>query len=183
MARPKARASLSKDEIVDVALGLIAEVGVDQLSMRQLSDRLGASLGATNRHVPTKEALLALCGRALYERSYRPRGPEDDPLDWVREQLVTLHELLISHPGMATYVVNQPDLVTPELVAAVQESLIDAGLSEAEADAARLVLYFYSAGVLVTDSAALLSAAGLSDPGVMFTAGIDYILRAGARVH
>jgi AcrR family transcriptional regulator len=68
VTKPKPRASLSTPEIVDAALELISQVGVDNLSMRQLSSHLGASLGATYRHLPTKQALLEVCAKQLFDR-------------------------------------------------------------------------------------------------------------------
>jgi AcrR family transcriptional regulator len=181
VAKATARASLTQAQIVDAALALISEVGVDKLSMRQLSTRLGASLGATYRHVPTKEDLLDLCGRALYDRSYRPRGAEEDPLDWVGEQVLTLYDLLAAHPGMAGYAIQHVNTISPDLAHAVSESLRSAGLSSKSVKTAGLVMTFYIAGALLSDSATTFAAAGVADPKAMLAAGLDFILRGGER--
>lgn len=177
MAKATARASLNQEQIVDAALALIAEAGVDQLSMRQLSARLGASLGATYRHVATKEDLLALCGRALYDRSYRPRRPDEDPVDWVRSQVLDVYDLLNAHPGMAAYVVRHFNLVSPDLAHAFRDALLSAGLKPSEITTAGMVMTFYVAGTLLSDSAATFAAAGIADPKPMLSAGLDFILR------
>jgi AcrR family transcriptional regulator len=179
VVKAKTKVSLTRSEIIETALELVAEVGVDKLSMRQLSERLGASLGATYRHVSTKDELLSLCARALYERSYRPRLESDDPMEWVRVQLVSLLATLFAHPGMASYVINQPDLVPTEMIDTVQTALLDAGFTQEDADAARLVLYFYLAGVMLSDTSAVFAAAGATARADrLVSAGLDYILLA-----
>jgi AcrR family transcriptional regulator len=177
VAKSTTRASLSKDQIVDTALALIAEVGVDQLSMRQLSAQLGASLGATYRHVSTKEELLALCGRALYQRSFRPRMADEDPLEWLRELVINLYDLLVEHPGMAAYVVHADSVIAPEMSHEVRDSLKQIGHTSVSADMVGLVLTFYTAGALLADSEAVLSEAGVPNPKAIIVAGFDFILR------
>jgi AcrR family transcriptional regulator len=176
---PATRASLSTDDIVEAALQLIAEVGVDQLSMRQLSARLGSSLGATYRHVATKEELLQLCGVQLIERSFRPLGTGEDPLVWIREQVLHLYDAVRAHPGMAAYIVGQPDVVTIEVITAVHDALVATGRSEISTDHARLVLFFYCSGALLTDATALLGQAGVDEPRQLIADGLDYILQTG----
>jgi AcrR family transcriptional regulator len=143
--------------------------------MRQLSSRLGASLGATYRHVPTKESLLNLCGRALYDRSYRPRRAEEDPLEWVSAQVLSLYDLLTAHPGMAGYVVRNFTTVSPELARAVRQSLMSAGLSPKSVQTAGLVMTFYLAGVLLSDAAT--TAAASPDARATLAAGLNLLLQ------
>ncbi len=176
---PTPRASLSTNDIIEAALELIAEYGVEQLSMRQLSARLGSSLGATYRHVATKEQLLHLCGEELIARSFRPVAPGEDPLAWIRERVLDLYDVLRTHPGMAAYIIGQPDIVTMDLVTAVQDALIAAGRSEIASDHARLVLFFYCSGALLTDAASLFASAGIAEPRQLIGDGLDYILQTG----
>src|ERR1700722_20475670 len=63
---------LSDREIVRAARDLIAEVGVQGLSMRRLSAKLGVALGATYHHVPPKRDLLLLVAHDLYEEVHVP---------------------------------------------------------------------------------------------------------------
>lgn len=53
-----AKATLNKASYVDAALDLIAESGVDKLSMRKVATRLGVSPMAMYKHFPAKEDLL-----------------------------------------------------------------------------------------------------------------------------
>lgn len=93
---------LSRDQILDEALGLLAEVGLASLSMRALARRLGIDPMALYHYFADKDALLA----AAAERSFaslRPRMPAKG--DWrahvralARAYLRTIHrsrELLL----------------------------------------------------------------------------------------
>jgi AcrR family transcriptional regulator len=166
-------------DIVDAALALIAVDGVENLSMRQLSTALGASVGATYRHVATKEELLALCGQELYHRGFRPRTAEEEPLTWLREQMIRLYDTIRAYPGMAGYILSRQELVTSELIDAVNEALAATGVPEDLQRGARLVLFFYSVGVLQAGDA-VLAASAASDGRAVIAAGLDYILLAGS---
>jgi AcrR family transcriptional regulator len=171
------RASLSESEIVEVALQLIAEDGVESLSMRRLSSRLGSSLGATYRHFATKDELLRRCGQEVMNRSFRPRLTTDDPLDWLREQLLNLYRNVRVHRGMAAYLLDQPDAISLELVEVVEDALAATGQPAERCDLARLVMTFYSAGVLLTDAPEFLGKVGVDDPEQLIASGLDFILQ------
>lgn len=65
---PRRRTALTRDAIVDAALELIDERGLDALSMRALGSRLGVEAMAIYRHVPDKRTLLdAVAQRLLSE--------------------------------------------------------------------------------------------------------------------
>src|SRR5579871_2858478 len=91
---------LSDREIVRVAKRIIAESGVEGLTMRRLSTELGVALGATYNHVPTRHELLVLVGQDLYKEVMAPavRG------NWhvrVKSLMVNLSTIVARYPGMA----------------------------------------------------------------------------------
>ena len=178
MAQPRPRASLNTDDIVDAALDLISEVGVNKLSMRQLSTRLQASLGATYRHMPSKEALLELCGRALYERSWRPLTPGEDTLQWLHDQVMNVYDQLSLHPGMASYVVRHSQLASREFATHVRHSLHDVGFADDDIVTVGLVLTLFTAGALLSDFEHTV-AQGLDNPKTLVSQGLTFILAGG----
>jgi AcrR family transcriptional regulator len=98
-------AALTEGEILEVALSIIEEHGIDGLTMRQLSSRLGVALGATYHHVKNKDALLVLVARSLFERVEIP--PIDDPRDWsvqVREVLLNLTDVFTGQSELAALI-------------------------------------------------------------------------------
>ncbi|GAA1970573.1 hypothetical protein GCM10009798_34170 [Nocardioides panacihumi] len=177
MSNPPTRASLSLDLIVDTALKLISEHGADRLSMRHLSAALGVSLGATYRHVASKDELLVLCGRRLYERSYTKRAADEDPLHWVRDQVMHLYDLLVAHPGMARRVVFAGN-VDPELAEDIRQALLQTGHSEDSVDTIGLVLTLYTAGALMASAQAEVHRESGSSTRTLIIAGLDFILHS-----
>jgi AcrR family transcriptional regulator len=59
--RPK-RQPLDQVQIVRAALALLDEVGLDELTMRRLAERLGVKAASLYRHVRDKDELLVLLG-------------------------------------------------------------------------------------------------------------------------
>ncbi len=57
--RPRRR-PLDREQIVRAALGLLDEVGLDELTMRRLAERLGVQAASLYRHVRDKGELLVL---------------------------------------------------------------------------------------------------------------------------
>lgn len=60
--RRRKRQPLDQAQIVRAAIALLDEVGLDDLTMRRLADRLGVKAAALYRHVHNKDELLALLG-------------------------------------------------------------------------------------------------------------------------
>jgi TetR/AcrR family tetracycline transcriptional repressor len=62
--RPKPRA-LDREQVVRAALALLDEIGLDELTMRRLAERLGVKAPSLYRHVKSKEELLVLLADEL----------------------------------------------------------------------------------------------------------------------
>jgi AcrR family transcriptional regulator len=179
---PSPRRGLSGAEIVDTALMIIASDGVDGLSMRGLSAKLGVALGATYRHVGTRDELLVLCARRLFERVDPIRPPGVDPVVWVRDLVLELHDLVLAHPGMAPYMLRGDALESTDTIRqAVVDSLSEVGVYAAEAFTVAQVLTFYTVGVVLTGFSGLLAEPGEGGLQSALLAGVELILRGAAR--
>src|SRR5215510_15621992 len=60
--RRQKRRPLDQAQVVRAALALLDEVGLDELTMRRLAERLDVKAASLYRHVRNKEELLALLG-------------------------------------------------------------------------------------------------------------------------
>jgi AcrR family transcriptional regulator len=81
-----ARRALSREVIVDAAMAIVDEEGLDGLSMRRLADRLGTGPASLYAHVTGKDELLDL----LYDEVVGTIPlPVPDPARW-REQATQL---------------------------------------------------------------------------------------------
>jgi AcrR family transcriptional regulator len=56
---------LTRDQVLDAALGLLDEGGLDQLTMRRLATALGVKNGATYWHFRSKQVLLEAMAEAM----------------------------------------------------------------------------------------------------------------------
>ncbi|MEU1480670.1 TetR/AcrR family transcriptional regulator [Streptomyces sp. NPDC001668] len=124
-----------REEILDAALALADERGLEAVSMRALADRVGVTPMALYRHVKDKAALLdGMVGRLL--SALLPSDPAREPA-W-DERLNALayacREVTQRHPWAAHLLFSRP-AVTPDAVRAVDIiylALIEAGVPEPE---------------------------------------------------
>jgi AcrR family transcriptional regulator len=174
-------AGLSDREIVRVSREIIAEVGVDGLTMRHLSTELGVSLGSTYHHVPTKRDLLVLVALDLFDEVTIPTKGEWD--ERLRSAMVAVSDLIGRYPGIATFISANPGEIMPiKLYRALVQILADAGFTMDSVNAVMAVLFFYVAGTS-TGGPSLASSGMLNDVELkrLFEDGLDLLL-AGARV-
>jgi AcrR family transcriptional regulator len=96
----ESRAPLDRDRLVREALALLDEVGLDDLSMRRLADRLGVTAASLYWYVRNKDELLALLADAISGEISLP----DTGLPW-REALEAgarnLRRVALSHRDAA----------------------------------------------------------------------------------
>lgn len=89
--------SITREKIVERALVVLDEAGVDGLTMKSLAGDLGVTTMALYRHVDDKENLLALALDAIAEPFAAITFP-DEPRACVRMAMTTLYEALTAHP-------------------------------------------------------------------------------------
>jgi AcrR family transcriptional regulator len=142
---------LDERRIVLAALDILAERGVDGLTMRLLADRLGVTVGAAYKHVASKHDLLRLVLLDLSERIVAADRPEADPLDRVRHLLLGYHEVMSSYAGLAAFMsTHLADLAPYRLGILTHQALVDAGFTGDGPERAMRVLFFYTGGALLT---------------------------------
>jgi TetR/AcrR family tetracycline transcriptional repressor len=144
------RQTLDQGQVVRAALGLLDEVGLDELTMRRLADRLGVKAASLYRHVRNKEELLSLLGDEISAEIPLPAAAAS----W-REQLIesawNVRRGLLAHRDAARVLASTPPAGPRRLrhVEAVLRTLRAAGLTER--DAARAA---YHLNNVVTEFAA-----------------------------
>ncbi|CAM3251797.1 TetR/AcrR family transcriptional regulator [Tsukamurella hominis] len=89
--------SITRERIVERALVVLDEAGVDGLTMKSLAADLGVTTMALYRHVDDKENLLALALDAIAEPFAAITFPEE-PRTRIRMAMTTLYESLTAHP-------------------------------------------------------------------------------------
>jgi AcrR family transcriptional regulator len=176
------RPALDEASIVDAALELLRRGGVQGLSMRSLTERLGVAVGATYRHVRGKDELLEACARRLYDQVADQRRPADaDPLEWLRNVIIGLIEVMGNYPGMAPWVVQRGQWDTTRLAPIVSEALAASGMAEDDRRRTMHVLFFFIQGVLLADYRRVMLSVGVADYAEQLRQDIDYLLAPRSR--
>lgn len=99
------RTPLSRERVLQTALALADEGGVESLSMRRLADELGVKAMSLYNHVANKDDLLdGILDAALAEIA-TPR-PEADWRTQIREIAVSAHETVLNHSWAADLAVR-----------------------------------------------------------------------------
>ena len=102
----KARLPLSRDRILQAALELADERGVESLSMRKLGQALGFEAMSLYNHVANKDDVLnGLLDLVLDETE--PPAPEDAWDVAVRRSAISVHDALRRHPWAAPLLMSE----------------------------------------------------------------------------
>ena len=151
------RPRLTRDRVVAEALVVIAEDGVQALTMRRLAGRLGVVPGAVYRHVRNKQQLQDL----LLDGVLAEIDVHLDPsLPWTEQLKVLAHRLrqvLEAHPGVAG-ILKTRDPLGPHSLALAEaflSPLQTAGFGKREAGLVFFLLVDYTIGFAVSPPASV----------------------------
>lgn len=142
------RPALHQEQIVQTAIVLLDDGGIENLSMRRLASHLDITAAALYWHVRSRHDLLLLAADTVWGQT--PLPPLDD-LAW-RPALVTmadnLRSMLLRHPWLLTAMTLQPldgpcrDRHDEHLVAACETS----GLARRDAEQAAHSIAIFAIG-------------------------------------
>jgi TetR/AcrR family tetracycline transcriptional repressor len=91
---------LDRGQVVNEALRLADEDGLDRLSLRTLGNRLGVQAPTLYWHVGNKAALLDALADAVMDEALEAlpiAGPDDDFAEWLLTALVELRRAMLCH--------------------------------------------------------------------------------------
>jgi TetR/AcrR family transcriptional regulator, tetracycline repressor protein len=130
------RGTLSRDAVLDAALGLADEGGLGAVSMRRLAARLGVEAMSLYNHVSGKADLLDGIASRVFETIAVP----DAALAWderVRLLIRGCYQAMRAHPAVVQSLVaeaaNPRSAGALSVIDAILGALFDAGLDEPEA--------------------------------------------------
>lgn len=99
------RVGLTKEIIVRAALALIDEAGLDGLTIRALSTRLGVQTRTIYWHVGPRETLIAEAQALVLSGITPPPTPHWE--DWLRALFKNFRRAVARHPNMAAVIGSQ----------------------------------------------------------------------------
>ncbi len=96
-----ARKHLSRELILEAALGIVGTDDMNELTMSRLGRALDADPSAVYRHFRNKDELLLAMADVQMEEVVRTYEPGDDPYANLRHMLWVLRRSYLSRPGLA----------------------------------------------------------------------------------
>ena len=151
--RPGRPATISREDVVDAALRLAQQVGLDRFTMSQLADELGVAPMTAYHHVANRTELVQLVVEELLSRVEIP-GPDKGTWDVRLKALeASARNELGGIPGIRSGISADRSQASKRLADAVLAILADAGFDEDTALLAYGALFTYMVGQLDLDVA------------------------------
>jgi AcrR family transcriptional regulator len=120
--RTRARRTLSTDAVVETALRIADEDGVDAVSMRRIASELGVGTMSLYHHVADKEELLELMADAISGELLVPGEILGDWREALRAIAHRTREAFMRHPWLIDTAGSRP-LVTPNQLRHIEQSV------------------------------------------------------------
>ena len=174
MARPR-RPLLTRSRIIECAIGIIDEEGLDALSTRRLATTLAVRAPSLYNHFATKEEILDAVADAIIaevDLSMLGRDPWPDALrEWARGY----RAVLVAHPNIVPFLARGPGKRPAQLrvADAVYGALIDGGWPPSLATRIGALMRYLVAGSALSSFALGFPA----DPG-LYTEAYPYLFDA-----
>ena len=154
--------SISRGEIVRLALGIVEAGGYEDMSIRNLAAELGVSPMSLYRHIRDKDDLLDEVADILLAEVWQPAAHEDDWQAWIIEAAARLRQFLVTQPAGLHVYLRHP-VVSPaavERMDAMMAVLRRAGLDEATARSAYGALHTYTIGFAALEASRTAAGSG-----------------------
>ena len=87
--------AITREQIVEATLRILAEGGLGLFSMRRLADDLGVRVNTIYWHVPSKQELLAAAGEALLSSGAGASTADAEPFARARGEAMRLRERML----------------------------------------------------------------------------------------
>jgi len=148
---------LDREVILEAALALLDEVGMDKLSTRLLAERLGVQQPALYCHFKNKRALLDAMNGEILRRAHERRLPLPDE-SWetfLRENARSFRRALLARrDGARLHAGTEPDPGDLEMVEAQLAAVVSRGVPATQAMTLMIALGRYTVGCVLEEQAA-----------------------------
>jgi AcrR family transcriptional regulator len=146
-------APLTRNEIIEAAMAVTQERGLDRLTMRSVGAKLGVSAMALYHHVADKEELMSLVAAAVFSGTLPLHLGDDGWENGLRRTLLSIWEQMARYPGVGAYFVGQPLMgTTPQGISRGLEFFQEVGFSPRRARLAWVFALTYIHGRLSVEA-------------------------------
>ncbi|WP_341677977.1 TetR/AcrR family transcriptional regulator [Niveibacterium sp. SC-1] len=151
--------SLSRERIVEAAIGLLDSAGEDGLTFRALSERLATGAGAIYHHVSNKSDLLIAACDAVVAEAVGACQDCATPQETVRALSLGMFDAMDEHPWVGSALIQAAgQLPMVRLLERLGQQVCALGVPEASQWAAASTLLHYIVGVGGQNAANRMSA-------------------------
>ncbi|MGZ9719123.1 tetracycline resistance transcriptional repressor TetR [Rhizobium miluonense] len=174
---------IDRNQIVDTALTILNEVGIDGLSTRLIAQRLGVQQPALYWHFKGKRALLAAMNTEMLKRSHTRRAPlaGETWQEFLRANARSFRSALLAwRDGARVHAGTEADPSDLETIGAQLDCLCKAGFAPGQALEILIAIGRYVVGCVLEEQA---DAAEASDRSDLNTAAESHPNLAKAIVH
>lgn len=165
--RKEGIAPITRDRIVDAALALIDETGLEACTMRRLGERLGVDASSLYHHVANQGTLFDLVADCIMGAVPVPPALAlgDDPAEAIVRGTVGYFEAMTAHPRAVRLLVERPlrSTVIGDPFERLVEAFFAAGLTPTQALSANGVLGWFLIGAAQNFASQTLEDAYASD--------------------
>jgi TetR/AcrR family transcriptional regulator, tetracycline repressor protein len=144
------RAPVSREAVVQAALGLLAQGGLDAVSFRRIAKVLGVSGPTLYWHVENKRQLMDLMAEELLRRSgraYAGPAPGQPWWEWLQDDARRMfHALIATRDAPRILAGNRPSTESFPEIERVLGVLVDAGMTPGEAQQTLFAIGAYVIG-------------------------------------
>lgn len=148
---------IQRDQIVEAALDLLGEVGLDKLSTRLVAHRLGVQQPALYWHFKNKQQLLAAMNAEVLRREHTRREPQPGERwqDFVLANALSFRRCLLSYrDGARMHAGSEPDAQDLAPIEAQIAFLVQAGFTPSAGMELMIAVGRYVVGCVLEEQAA-----------------------------
>lgn len=145
-----------RPQVIDAALALLDEVGLDGLTTRALAERLGVRVGALYWHVASKQELLNAVADRIAEELIAGEQPTGSWTERLRAYADRLRSVMLAHRDGARLIVAAPMAMSRHTLAFADRLmgvLRDGGSTLATAAYGADVVFSYVTGFVLQEQA------------------------------
>jgi TetR/AcrR family tetracycline transcriptional repressor len=141
--------------VLDAAITLLDEAGLDRFSTRKLATRLGVRVGALYWHFPSKQALLDAVADRIVGEAYDESAASGDWPEQAGAMVHALRDAMLAHTDGARLIAeaSTPGPSAQAYIERLRGLLTEAGMDRSTAESAADVLTCYLTGHALEEQA------------------------------
>jgi TetR/AcrR family transcriptional regulator, tetracycline repressor protein len=181
--------NVAQKRIIDAALELLREDGLNNLSLRKLASRVDMQAPALYWHFKNKEVLVDYMAEAIISKDFKdlqPRQEDEDLQGWLTDKMLKLRQAMLAYPDGARVVAGAhlyPAVSLGNLFERTLESIHSSGVDLTTSRRILMAVTTFTFGFVIEEQAS----PGLPELEMLknkeLSSRYPYILKASEEAH